>query len=411
MNFKINVPLFLITFVLFICFTFQVSFPYSSYYYKITLDEGITFVHDTLKTNEGGNQEVNYIELDMNNKNINLSLIKANNISASKDTLLNQLRLDEALNRVNIIGGVNGEFFHMATGQPLFTTISKGELFSIINSKEESLKRPVFYIDEFRNLSFDFLNVTGNLTFLNGLFPDLSITSINKLDSYNNTNVSNYKINEESTYYPHEGLPSRYMIIDLFKNDGSFYPGKEIYGKITEIGEMTSPKKIYENQLLITSYGDNNYANIKYSFLNNIVSIKFDIFSNKYQSIKNNIVTAFTGHEYLIRSGVEMNEFYYSLVADPHLFNNRHARTALGLTENNKLILLTVDEYENSLGMTFKELSSYLKSLGVIYAINLDGGGSTSISFENNNNELFIMNDPNKYQRRITDAIAITLSK
>ena len=410
---KNNVILFITTLIFLISFTFQKAFPYTPYSYKITLDEGITFVHHTIKdyNNTSKNQEINYIELDFNNKNINLSLIKANNISSSKDTLLNQLNKEESSNNKNIIGGVNGEFFHLVNGQPLFTTISNNELYSIINSTNEALKRPIFYIDEDRNYSFDFLNVIGNLKFTNSFYPDLKITSINKLDSYNNTNVSNYKINEESTYYPHEGLPSRYMLIDLLNSDGSFFPGFELYGKVSEVGEMTMPKKINKNQLIITSYGDENYNNISYSFLNEIISIKFDIYSLSENSIKNNITTAFTGHEYLIKSGEEMTYDYYKTVAEPNLINNRHARTALGITEDNKVILFTVDDYKDSIGMTLSELSSYLKSLGVVNAINLDGGGSTSISFENDKQKLFLMNQKNKFQRKISNVIAITLSK
>lgn len=405
-----NFKLFIVSIFMFLMFSITTAFSYTPYYYKITLEEGITFVHDTLTNydGKGNNQEINYIELDFNNPNISLSLVQSNDLSASKETLLNQLEEERELTGKNIVGGVNGEFFRLADGQPLFTTISDGEIFSIIDTKEESLKRPVFYIDKYRNFAFDYLTITGVLKFLNGRYDDLKIDSLNKLDSYNDTNVSTYKINPESTYYPHQGLPSRYMLIELSNSDGTIHPGSEILGQVIEVGEMDEPKKINKNQILITSYGDENYYNIGYDFLYSPVSIQFDIFSDNDKKMRNDIITAFTGHEYLIRNGQEMDFNYYKNLADVSLINNRNARTAIGVTADSKVILFTVDKSDESLGMSLKELSSYLKSLGIINAMNLDGGGSTSISFENNEHKLFLMNDQDKYQRAVVNVISVT---
>lgn len=410
---KKNFKFFIFSIFMFLMLSITTAFSYTPYFYQITLEEGIKFVHDTLidYDGEGNNQEINYIELDFNNPNISLSLLQSEDLSASKGTLLSQLEKEKQLTGKNILGGVNGEFFKLANGQPLFTTISDGEIFSIIDTREESLKRPVFYIDKYRNFSFDYLTINGVLKFLNGRYDDIKIDSLNKLDSYNDTNVSTYKINAESTYYPHQGLPSRYMLIELTNSDGTIYPGNEILGQVVEVGEMDEPKKIKKNQILITSYGDENYYNIGYDFLYAPISIQFDIFSDNDKRIRNDIITAFTGHEYLIRNGQEMNFNYYKELADVSLINNRNARTAIGLTADSKIILFTVDKSDESLGMNLKELSSYLKSLGIINAMNLDGGGSTSISFENNEHKLFLMNDPDKYQRAIVNVIAVVQNK
>lgn len=406
---KKNIDLFIITVFMFAFLIHSVSFAYTPYDYSITLEEGIKFVRKTLVNydSNGGNQEINYIEVDLTNPNIYVSLTKANNISSSKETLLDQLNRQKDTKNKNVLGGINGEFFNVSTGQPLFTTISDGEIFSIMDNEFDSSNRPIFYMDKYRNYSFDFLNVVGTLRFTNNKFKDLKINSLNKLSSHDDVNVSTYKINDESTYYPHEGLPSRYMLIQLMNSDGSIYPGVEIFGEVIDIGEMTSPKKIEKNQILITSYGDKNYHNIRYEAFKSIVSIKFDIYSSNDGRIRNDIKDAFTGYEYLIKNGEEMDYDYYKNLSEPSLINTRNARTALGLTPENKLILFTVDKSKNSLGMSLKELSNYLKSMGISNAINLDGGGSTAISFENNEHKLFLMNDPQKYQRKITNAISI----
>lgn len=58
----------------------------------------------------------------------------------------------------------------------------------------------------------------------------------------------------------------------------------------------------------------------------------------------------------------------------------RHPRTAIGIKANGKIILLTVDgRQENSAGMSLHELTSTMRWLGCVSAINLDGGGSTTL--------------------------------
>jgi hypothetical protein len=58
-----------------------------------------------------------------------------------------------------------------------------------------------------------------------------------------------------------------------------------------------------------------------------------------------------------------------------------HPRTVAGITADNKLVLMTVDGRNtgHSLGMTSIETANLLISYGVVHAINLDGGGSTTM--------------------------------
>lgn len=59
---------------------------------------------------------------------------------------------------------------------------------------------------------------------------------------------------------------------------------------------------------------------------------------------------------------------------------SRHPRTAIGIKANGKIVLLTVDgRNANSAGMSLPELAKTMRWLGCIQAINLDGGGSTTL--------------------------------
>lgn len=58
----------------------------------------------------------------------------------------------------------------------------------------------------------------------------------------------------------------------------------------------------------------------------------------------------------------------------------RHPRSAVGVKADGKIILLTVDgRQENAAGMSLPELTKLMKWLGCVSAINLDGGGSTTL--------------------------------
>lgn len=66
---------------------------------------------------------------------------------------------------------------------------------------------------------------------------------------------------------------------------------------------------------------------------------------------------------------------------DSNTFNKtRHPRTAVAVTKNNRVLLITVDgRNENSAGMSLFELTKLMRWLRSDDAINLDGGGSTSL--------------------------------
>ncbi|WP_018478705.1 phosphodiester glycosidase family protein [Pontibacter roseus] len=65
----------------------------------------------------------------------------------------------------------------------------------------------------------------------------------------------------------------------------------------------------------------------------------------------------------------------------PQAFNtNRHPRTAIGITSDNHLLLVTVDgRSAEAQGMTNAELAQLMLTLGCTEALNLDGGGSTTL--------------------------------
>lgn len=88
----------------------------------------------------------------------------------------------------------------------------------------------------------------------------------------------------------------------------------------------------------------------------------------------------------------------------------RHPRTAVAKMKDGRFLMITVDGRQPglSVGMTLQELADYLLSLGATDAMNLDGGGSTTMFVDGK-----IMNTPSdkEGERKVSDAIVVTLRK
>lgn len=95
----------------------------------------------------------------------------------------------------------------------------------------------------------------------------------------------------------------------------------------------------------------------------------------------------------------------------PTFLTKRYARTAIGILENGYWVFVVVDKTDFCSGMTMAELTEFMHSIGCIYALNLDGGGSSTLVYEKE-----IKNTPHgdeeegagkKIVRRVSDAIIV----
>lgn len=86
-------------------------------------------------------------------------------------------------------------------------------------------------------------------------------------------------------------------------------------------------------------------------------------------------------------------------------FCRRNPRTAIGWTANGRILLVAVDGRRAhwSVGSSLGELARIMHDLGAVQALNLDGGGSTTMVVEGE-----VVNRPSDgRQRRITNAVVV----
>jgi exopolysaccharide biosynthesis protein len=85
--------------------------------------------------------------------------------------------------------------------------------------------------------------------------------------------------------------------------------------------------------------------------------------------------------------------------------NKRHPRTCIGISKNSIIFIAIDGRSKQADGMSLNEVQKYLHSLGCTDAINLDGGGSTTMWTKSNG----IINSPSdkKGERPVANALLI----
>ena len=88
-----------------------------------------------------------------------------------------------------------------------------------------------------------------------------------------------------------------------------------------------------------------------------------------------NVRHIISGGPYLVKN----DEVFVDMTAQKlGAIGGKNPRSAIGYTADNDLILVAVDGREgSSVGMTLMQLANFMKSIGCVNAMNLDGGGST----------------------------------
>ncbi len=116
------------------------------------------------------------------------------------------------------------------------------------------------------------------------------------------------------------------------------------------------------------------------------------------------------GAPVLVQNGHIIEDFTLEQTL-PSFLTSSHPRTAVGIKENGTWVFVVVDgsAYRLFGGMSIKELAELMLDLGCIKALNLDGGGSSTMVIDGQ-----VINEPcgkiyenDKYVESISDAILI----
>ena len=108
-----------------------------------------------------------------------------------------------------------------------------------------------------------------------------------------------------------------------------------------------------------------------------------------------NVAYAVGGGDMLVENGSVQSGFQLDSAA------YRAARTAVGIQSNGDVVVYAADKGSTSAGLTLSELASRMAELGCVQAVNLDGGGSTTVGITRPGERDFLtVNEPADGQQR-----------
>lgn len=319
------------------------------YYYRVNnhneIAAGVRYVHLTEHSKQGPVQ-INVLEIDPKNPSVEIMPALAYNRMGSKANVATMVARHQA------VAGINGSFFKPDVGTPL----------GILMIDQELISGPIFDrvalgITNSNTLVMSRIRVGGQIQ-----LPGGGAVAIH------NVNQPRVRTSETVLYSPRWGtmaplVPSGGIQIQLRNN------------RVTAVSSKL-PLPIPRDGMVISGYRSNEMT----AFAN----------MNPDQAIKVNVYTTpdWSGMRHAIGGGpwlVHRGQSYIDMGAqhfNARSLGYREPRSALGITRDGKLLLVTVDGRQKrvSVGMTLSELSFLMRKLNAVEAMNLDGGSSTQMS-------------------------------
>ena len=178
--------------------------------------------------------------------------------------------------------------------------------------------------------------------------------------------------------------------------------------KVVSIGDLTGSAQIPADGYVISAVGSareslkrNVRKGAPSKFLWRLSSLYLKTDAQKWRNAKSILGAG----PQLIKAGrIDITDKQEKMV--PGFATDRHPRTALAQLDTAKILLLTVDGRQPgvSVGMSLQMLADLLLALGAVEAINLDGGGSTTMVVRDK-----VVNRPSDQtgERPVSDAILV----
>jgi len=335
---------------------------------------GVTYEAKTLFTSQGW-QKIHILKVNLDSENVDVDTIIGKGGLSKRDSLSRMVQDNGA------IAGINGDFFVTATpSAPIGPQIINGKLISTpLNGLGMSSICLTFdKIPEILNLEF-----SGRL-----IAPDRSyftVEGVNKIrNSYNNIFVYTPEFGT-TTPKPGEGAPDLTFATVKDNRIVSFSEGKTA--------------EIPQDGLVLMAWGDGgNFLKTRFSIGD---PIELDL---KITPDISNLKMLLGGGAVLVENGKIPETFSHNIAGT-------HPRTAIGFTADKKtMIMVVVDGRQaQSRGMTQQELAQLMLSLGAYNALNLDGGGSSTMVVKPfYETQAKVINSPSEgTQRLIPNALAV----
>ncbi len=319
------------------------------------LTRGVTY--EKINTfSEDGWVRANVVKVDLTDPNPSVRVLVSAEGSGRLSTVMT---MAEA---AGVKAAVNGDFFNFSSGETnmLGMVYQDGELISTPSSDGLSS----FVLTEDNRVIFDYFTFSGKLIAENTSYTEYSSCELYQINKIPLTTGAITMIT--SAWGKTVTVPEYCyaMVTEPADSENSYRAISCSWG-----GEAVSIPE--GGAVFISKYDINGFLNENFA-MGDVIRVEASV-SPDVGKIKES-----TGGNTVIVKDGQIASFTNNITG-----NNQ--RTAIGLSESDQtLFLVTVDGRESDCpGMTQTQLANFMISLGCDYAMNLDGGGSTTMVAEN----------------------------
>lgn len=263
-----------------------------------------------------------------------------------------------ASQKEDVVAAVNADFFHLnKLGAPFGIVLDDGELISSMGHLEgwQSLG-----ITQDRQAIIGHFRFSGQVKAPSGeTFPLFGVNKEPYLSSQGNSHE-----NKLHLYTPAWGSQTPVGFDHLNQ-----YVRLHIQNNVvTRIEENGGPRTFLHNEQILWGHGEAaRFLKEKFK-VGDPVEITMHTGGEPF-----NLKTAVGGHALLVENGQVRSTIYPNIPGE-------HARSAVGINQDgSKVYFVTVEQHEQSRGITLENLARLLVEIGAYKAVNLDGGGSSTL--------------------------------
>ncbi|MCX8057160.1 MAG: DUF4623 domain-containing protein [Ignavibacteria bacterium] len=344
-------------------FILTIIFPFNSFADDstvVTVGPGIRY-HSVYK-NSVGPYNIKILEIDIKNPKNKINTVLAKDVLGTGFEKTSSMAKRSSRSGHVVIGAVNADFFGIGDPYNPYTFLIGSMIASNEYAFGRTSPRPCFAVDTLKRLIIDDISFQayvktkkGYIRTINGLNDTVRT---NNLVIYNKYFGNSTKTNNEVTEIKLQRLTSL-IIGDTIK----FL----VKSKNIGVGNMTFAPDEY----VLSGNGTMKTFLDTSIFVNDTISLIFN--TNPFRG---NVFSMTGGGPTLIINGTIPSGLQTAV----------HPRTAVGFNrDSSKVFFVTVDGRQPgfSVGMSLPELANYMLSIGCWNAVNLDGGGSTTMVVRN----------------------------
>lgn len=351
-------------------------------------------------TNTGAKvNSINHLSINLNDAytKVKMGLPKDFNSKATTTSIAT----GDSVEGNRVVGAVNAAFFDMSEGYPLFLISQQNEILNggvLLDSTTEYFNQPIaFGVTADGNAEIDLYDFDIKMNYDNLTYDLSGMNRERRADEAIIFTPQNVKTTTDSNQYGME------VVFESDTPINSTYYGQTITGKVKSTHVATTAKvAIPKNGFVLSFHGSQWRAIGDKMKIGEEVSVTFDIDSKWKDS------------EFMLASGpmlVKDGKKHVTMNLSSARATQVTSRSAIAISKDKKTVHLVTVDGANKKGMNMSQFADYLVSLGVDRALNLDGGGSTTMGIRNyGSNAVILANTPSAGSQRQVSAILEAIS-